>query len=247
MHAAALERFAECIEKLGTREFFDPLFRWFDEFLGADQCMIFMLDSQSKMTCLLSRNFYQENIATPLAKAYIEEGYLSDPNQNVLAGLSMGDSRTLHLAELLDSMSSNYRAQYFSGPGLSDKVSIMCCAGTHRYYINLYRGHGRPSFREDGYFLDAIEGRLISSLVVQHYSLNDSLRQEGPLAFLSDRERQVCRGILAGKKMETVAVDLNLAASSVVTYRKRAYQKLGITSRGALFALCRREGHGRDV
>ncbi|NLW05604.1 MAG: helix-turn-helix transcriptional regulator, partial [Pseudomonadaceae bacterium] len=59
-----------------------------------------------------------------------------------------------------------------------------------------------------------------------------------PLAFLSERERQVCAAVLQGKKSETIAYELEVAPSSVVTYRKRAYDKLGISSRAQLFALC---------
>jgi DNA-binding NarL/FixJ family response regulator len=49
----------------------------------------------------------------------------------------------------------------------------------------------------------------------------------------------VCEAVLAGKKSETIAHDLTIAPSSVVTYKKRAYDKLGICSRAQLFALCR--------
>lgn len=55
---------------------------------------------------------------------------------------------------------------------------------------------------------------------------------------LSARERAVCLGILAGRKAELIAGDIDVAASTVVTYRKRAYAKLGINSRAALFAIC---------
>jgi DNA-binding CsgD family transcriptional regulator len=41
------------------------------------------------------------------------------------------------------------------------------------------------------------------------------------------------------KNPEAIAADIGVAASSAITYHKRAYEKLGITSRGALFALCR--------
>ena len=45
--------------------------------------------------------------------------------------------------------------------------------------------------------------------------------------------------MLAGKKAEAIGYDLGIAASSIVTYRKRAYDKLGICSRAQLFDLCR--------
>lgn len=79
---------------------------------------------------------------------------------------------------------------------------------------------------------------MISVLIYKHFALNERLRLEGPLAFLSEREQQVCRAVLRGKKNEAIAAELDIAASSVITYRKRAYEKLGITSRAQLFALC---------
>ncbi|MCZ6820500.1 MAG: LuxR C-terminal-related transcriptional regulator [Calditrichaeota bacterium] len=235
----SIELITECIETLGTRDLFQPFFSLIDAILGVDQCMVFMLDTRSYMSCLLSRNFQEENIAAPLAKAYIESGYKSDPNLEILSGLTVGETRTVHLEQLFDLMSAEYRDQFFSHPGLADKVSIMSFNGRHHFYVNLYRTEGKRTFSEDGLFNNPAEPHLISSLLVRHYTLNESLRAEGPLAFLSDRERQVCRGILAGKKMEAIAADIGVAASTVITYRKRAYEKLGITSRGALFALCR--------
>ena len=49
----------------------------------------------------------------------------------------------------------------------------------------------------------------------------------------------MCQGILNGKKAEAIAGDLDVAPSTVVTYRKRAYAKLGIGARADLFAICR--------
>jgi DNA-binding CsgD family transcriptional regulator len=236
-----IDHIAKCLETAGTRDFCEPFFEIIDKILGVDQCMVFMLSPQSRMTCLLSINFLQEGVATPLAKAYIEGGYQSDPAIEMLTDLATGQTRTIHLRELLDLMSEEYREQFFSDPGLLDKVTIMKFDGRDRYYINLYRGAGRHCFAKQDLFANPVEGRLIAAIVANHFRQNDSLRNEGPLAFLSDRERQVCLGILAGKKMEAIAANIGVATNSVITYRKRAYTKLGITSRGALFALCREQ------
>ncbi|MCY0151317.1 LuxR C-terminal-related transcriptional regulator [Hoeflea alexandrii] len=37
-----------------------------------------------------------------------------------------------------------------------------------------------------------------------------------------------------------IAGELGLSPATIVTYRRRAYGKLGISSRGDLFALCRK-------
>jgi DNA-binding CsgD family transcriptional regulator len=44
--------------------------------------------------------------------------------------------------------------------------------------------------------------------------------------------------VLAGMTSEGIALDLGIALSSVLTYRKRGYARLGVTSQAELFALC---------
>jgi DNA-binding CsgD family transcriptional regulator len=56
-------------------------------------------------------------------------------------------------------------------------------------------------------------------------------------ATLSDRERQVCSRLVAGMSIEGTAIDLNIKRTSVITYRQRAYDKLGVTRQNELVAL----------
>ncbi len=51
------------------------------------------------------------------------------------------------------------------------------------------------------------------------------------------REREVCSRAAAGKTIEGTARDLNIRKTSVITYRQRAYQKLGISRQNELVAL----------
>jgi DNA-binding CsgD family transcriptional regulator len=53
---------------------------------------------------------------------------------------------------------------------------------------------------------------------------------------LTQRERQVILRILDGVTMEQIAEDLGLKPSTVVTYRSRGYEKLGVSSRRELFS-----------
>lgn len=229
-----------CVEHLGSRQFFEPFFEMVHDFFGADQCMVFFLGPSSRIECLLSRDFADDAVAEYLGNAYIKEGYIADPNLASIESLSVGDTKVVHLQDMVGEMADSYRDRFFNKPGLIDKVSILTsdCAG--KYYINLYRGKGRSAFREQQLFTDSGQAHLFAALITQHYRLNQSLSDEGPLAFLSDRERQVCQGILRGKKMEAISAETGIATSSGITYKKRAYAKLGITSRAALFDLCNR-------
>jgi DNA-binding CsgD family transcriptional regulator len=69
----------------------------------------------------------------------------------------------------------------------------------------------------------------------QHNSIIGERFLQGPFSSLAERERSVCSGIVDGFISEAIA--LGISINSVLSYRKRAYSKLGNTSSNELFAL----------
>jgi DNA-binding CsgD family transcriptional regulator len=57
---------------------------------------------------------------------------------------------------------------------------------------------------------------------------------------LSERECQVCARAALGRTIERTALELDIKPSSVMTYRQRAYQKLGVKNQNELVALLNR-------
>jgi DNA-binding CsgD family transcriptional regulator len=55
---------------------------------------------------------------------------------------------------------------------------------------------------------------------------------------LAKRELDVVRGVLEGCTAVEIAEALGIKPASVVTYQKRAYQRLGVSNQRQLFALC---------
>ncbi|MDY6944962.1 MAG: LuxR C-terminal-related transcriptional regulator [Pseudomonadota bacterium] len=58
---------------------------------------------------------------------------------------------------------------------------------------------------------------------------------------LSAREAQVVTGLTLGQTQAQIAGRVGLSVNSVITYRRRAYQKLAVADRRALQALCERQ------
>ena len=58
-----------------------------------------------------------------------------------------------------------------------------------------------------------------------------------PLNTLTRRERDVCIAILLELSSECIARELAISLNSVLTYRRRAYQRLYVTSQNELFAM----------
>ncbi len=230
----------QVLEQLGTTGFYEAFLDWLQREFGTEQCMVFYSPDGQQVATLIYKDYAREASGKRLAEAYVSERhYLQDPNFQLLKTIAPGEIEIVRFNSVSGDMGLHYRKAFFETPGFSDKISILRGTAQGNYYINLYRRAPGFDARFDDQGFCRSAGSLISILVSKHFELNESLRLEGPLAFLSEREQQVCQAVLRGKKNEAIAAELDVAVSSVITYRKRAYEKLGISSRAQLFALCR--------
>lgn len=219
---------AECLRARGSPGFADP-FLALARHAGADQVMAFDYGDEG-VRCLLSRNFVEGPLGARLAEEYLAHGHVADPLRRRLDALAPGGLSLHRMDEVLDEMPADYRARFFAAPRLGDKVTALV-AGRRRLAVSLYwRGAAR---------VDEGLVALLARLLEIHAEALPESAVPPPLAALSPRERATCLGALSGRKTEQIAHDLGVRPSSVATYRARAYAKLGINSRAALFALCR--------
>lgn len=221
-----------CLDACGSDRF-GQVFSELAEQSGARQVMIFDL-SGSQACCLLSRNFSRERLGEVLAEAYLEGGFREDPLLPVLTALSPGQRKLVRVRVRDSDMSESYRQRFFSTPGLSGKLAVLAVGEERRIIVNFYL-----AAQGEGGGPEAALASLAAKIALMHF---EGLSRTGPppaLDVLSARERQVCLGMLDGKKAELIALELSVSPETIATYRKRAYAKLGISSKGALFALCR--------
>lgn len=221
-----------CLAHLGDAAFL-PGFLDLVECLDMDQIMIFAI-GDDRATCLVSRHFSRSALGGQLSAKYLDGWYRQDPLLPDLLATPPGEVRLRRMEDIAARMSDTYRRAFFDRPGLSGKTTLLAAGDRLRLFVNLY--HSQP----DAAPCDADLARLIGRLALTHFSHAAENALPSPLAALSAREREVCLGILSGQKAEAIAAQMHVAPSTVVTYRKRAYDKLGISSRAALFAICAR-------
>lgn len=214
-----------CLARLGQDGFLTPLLEMVED-LGAAQIMVFSY-APDHAACLLSRNFRAGALGARLAAEYLEGWFRLDPLYQDVLALEAGKSRP---GDPGDRLSADYRARFFEAPDLTGKTATLIAGDRLRLAVNLYWAD-TPAAQPD---LCA----LLARLALLHFEARPEHAYPAALDVLSDRERAVCLGMLAGKKAELIAAELDVAPSSIITYRKRAYAKLGINSRGSLFALC---------
>ena len=233
-----LDSVSKCISSIG-RDAFTEFFLEFVLQVGAAQVTAFSYEADMA-NCLLSRNFLSEERGGTLAAAYVDGWFREDPLFKRARAMEDGECAVVRLESLLPELDEKYGSMFFGAPGFRTKTAILLAQDSRRMILNLYLARDPSSVSSIA--LDSIPTelyQLIGRMLATHFA---RLKPPGfplPLAVLSERERQVCLGMLAGRKAEAIAENIGVSANSVVTYRQRAYQKLGISSRGQLFSICR--------
>lgn len=233
-----IDAISDCVPTIGTGEFSER-FMHIVMLIGAGQATAFAYEA-ARAHCLLSRNFLAEEKSGTLAAIYADGRFREDPLFGRVMKMGENDCVVSQLEDSLSGMSSQYLTAFFGEAGWRTKVAILIVQGSLRMVLNLYfvSGSTCQSSQPLGRNFTGIY-RLIGKMLATHFLSLNPLGFPHPLVVLSERERQVCIGMLAGKKSEIIADEIGVATSSVVTYRQRAYQKLGISSRGQLFSICR--------
>lgn len=225
-----------CLPHLGEDHFIDELMEVM-ALIGASQITAFSYE-KDRVECLLSRNFISNEMGGTLAALYLGGWYQRDPLYGEILKLADGTCTVRRLDEMAADMDPDYLATFFDRPGFRSKLAIIVAQRSLRMVLNLYFAPGREGATEDGEAMRIGVHQLLGRMLATHFLRSRKTEFPVPLAVLSERERQVCMGMLAGKKAEVIAGEIGIGPSSVVTYRQRAYQKLGISSRSQLFAIC---------
>lgn len=236
---------AVCIEALGSERFYPRFFQWVGSLAAIGQYMVFVFSAdQQTASCRLAHNVASPDLGLQLAAQYIDGNYQQDALLAKLAEELLNHPRRPACELLLrGSLTPVYRRRFFNRPELSGKFAIAVRdeASQELFYINLYHAGQSASFSPRELQLLEQNTAVISALLLRHFKLE--LKQTNPArlrtAALSEREAQVCEFILQGHTTKSMARLLAVAESSIVTYRKRAYQKLQISRKSELLSLFR--------
>ncbi|BBD99958.1 LuxR family transcriptional regulator [Sphingobium amiense] len=232
-----LDSLSKCVSSIGRDAFTDNFLEFVLQ-VGAAQVTAFSYEAD-RASCLLSRNFLSEEKGGTLAAAYVDGWFREDPLFRRARAMDDGECAVVRLESLLPELDENYVSMFFGAPGFRTKTAILVAQDSRRMILNLYLARDPRSASPIA--LDHVPAelyQLIGRMLATHFARLKPPAFPLPLAVLSERERQVCLGMLAGRKAEAIAEHIGVSANSVVTYRQRAYQKLGISSRGQLFSIC---------
>jgi DNA-binding CsgD family transcriptional regulator len=243
---------AGVVAAIGDAEFPLRLAEACTELYDADQVTVFMLED-GEARCLLAHRPSDQRLVAELCRAYTRNFVGRDP---LLSRHRGGEESFATQGFATQGIVSSeigdraYRSRLFHDVGLAGKVAAIAASRHRTLYINLYYG-AQPQRRiADTLLRLGDSGRILASCLHRHEDLTGGGFRAGAArarveAFLgerfkalSPRERAVCAYIVCGHSVEAIALELKVSPATVITFRRRAYAKLAIASRGELFARC---------
>jgi len=248
--AQAISDITPAVLAIGRASFPETLIGALRRVADVGHCMVFSFAGERQASCLLDAGNIP--IGRDLGVAYSGHFFLSDPNRDaILAGHA--DAAPVLLPTFARRMySDSYRKIFFDDSDIVDKCATAIWVEDTCFYVNFYRITSQGRFaREDVQRLMAV-APAVSAAVARHFQqdataagdpllrLQALFANASPFAALTGREKEVCLRILSGFSSEAIACELGISLHSALTYRKRAYEKLGISAQNELFAIALR-------
>jgi DNA-binding CsgD family transcriptional regulator len=236
------------IESVGRSDFSSGLFDIARRFTGTEIVTAFVAAPDGEVHTLLAENHYNSGQpALEIARRYVSRHWRADP-ANAIA-LDESDAADCWGVRMKagDIESSAYRSECYLSVGLSERFSLLQRreAGTMR--LSIYRRR-KESFSEAEIANLVESAPLLMAALWRHYEVTKPAggrsaakdfhaRLEKAAPGLSKRERDVCALVAAGLTSEGIALELGVGINTVLTYRKRAYARLGISSQNELMRI----------
>lgn len=216
------------------------------------QCTVFAYEFGERPRTLSVADHRGGHFLRDVADTYARFFYVLDGNRKIISepkAKGLGASVMLHLQGSEEIDHEAYRAACYSQPNVSDRLSLLLQPEKNVWLsVNLYRDRSNGNFTAAEIAHIEQIAHILAHAAKHHYAINAQhqtgisqlmlARVRGACAELSKRELDVLRGVLEGLTAAEIAEQMGVKASSVVTYQKRAYARLGISSQRQLFALC---------
>ncbi|MEN0073411.1 MAG: helix-turn-helix transcriptional regulator [Paracraurococcus sp.] len=242
--AAPAEELARVVAALGRPDFLGAFTGACDALFAADQVTAFAV-APDGVRCLVAHRPRGQRLVEALCRDYAAAWHRRDPLLRAAGEAPALSMQAVAAAAIPD---AEYRARLFATVGLGGKIAVVLQgpAGAPRRVLtwNLYfRSRAGDAMMRAAARL-AETGPVLAAALERHDALTGA--GEGQLGGrlrelcpgLSPRELDVAARIAAGQGVAEIATALGLGAQTVITFRRRAYAKLGVASRAGLFARC---------
>jgi DNA-binding CsgD family transcriptional regulator len=231
---------AEPIAAICDARFASVMLKAVNRVVNVDHCALIRVRGTAISQVFTNESLNEHPELSKAAVAYIDRFYRYDPNLRLVGEAARLRGKVLiRSVKPADIRQRAYRKLY-EDSGIAHRISLLTgTQGQALVALNLYRVSASGEFsdaeiarlKEVALPLVTIARRHVE-LLVQTASSTDAWRQRLKVVRhdLSFRELEVAAGMLAGKTLREIAESLGVAHSTAITYRERAYRRLGVAN-----------------
>ena len=245
LHAGPI---GNAIKAIGTDDYGTACFEIFKQALDADHWATFH-HSPNRVTCIATASRSRPAAAEDSIQRFVSHCHQLDPALTA-ASKQLREPTLVNKMDINDIPDPRYR-KCFEIAGVTERISLYSRYSSDLYQLSIYRRARHPTVSSPEFKQFTTLASLIMTTALKHEMVSareNAFPQQIDLATvellledfpeqLSRRECEVCARAAFGKTIEKTALELDIRPSSVITYRQRAYQKLGIRSQNELIAL----------
>jgi DNA-binding CsgD family transcriptional regulator len=226
-------------------------------FVAVEHCSTFLSGPGEGVRCLGAASFDGSSTALFAAERYVASYWQDDPALRRLRGTSFEDRAGVGRITSEEIRNPAYRRECYEAPRVLDRVTVYRDVNGRRLFLSVFRGRRMGFFAPDEVRALGTAADALAAAVARHHRLRVRAEPEAAADArpdpakvsrwlralcprLSEREVEVCALLVLGRSADEVADTLEVRTSSVVTYRRRAYAKLGVSSSLELAAACLR-------
>jgi DNA-binding CsgD family transcriptional regulator len=234
------------IEALGRPDFSQRLFQVARKFTDCHTVTSFAFGGSRSPRLLFAENVGDVPVSRRIAKKYIADYWRFDPVNLMATDAVHGAACRTMMIGADDIAHASYREHCYAAVKLDNRMTILRATEGNVIRVNIYRGRGNSAF-DRGIEAIAAAGDTLIALLARHdvwaamaeggedFEYLDRLRYICPS--LPKRELEVCALIMRGFSSEAIALKLGISLNTVLTFRRRAYARLRISSQNELMRL----------
>ncbi|MDP2411516.1 MAG: LuxR C-terminal-related transcriptional regulator [Pseudolabrys sp.] len=241
------EQVVSLIDNVGRPSFPRYLFRLIHDATECEHISAFAFAGRQPPRVVLAENTGEPRLASSVAQKYIARYWRLDPANRVLDTTGPhGSIWGLRIAAS-DITDAIYRGHCYTAVGLGHRLSLSQFGNGQNFRLNVYCQRAKPFSESIAHkIFDAAD--LLMALVRRHdteqngagpplpvSTFQQRLRDAAPK--LSKRELEVTSLIAKGLSSQGIALELGVSINTVLTYRKRAYTRLNISTQNELMRL----------
>lgn len=249
---ALLRSLAEVVEAIGHDAFAGDALSALHPSLAAASWSVYQVWPERAPVMHLSASLGVADTTRECFRAYHDVLYRRDRSFDaVRRARRIGDPVVLRM-DADDAPNSDHREFIYRRHGVRERLSVARLqADGSLLAVNLYRHVHQPRYADGELAAFASAAPLLMAAVDRHVgwhgehatprvapSAPPALRGAllAQCAALTPRELDVCERLLRGISYDGIAADLGLSVASVKTYRRRAFERLGLHFKSELFA-----------